>query len=387
MEGIRQPIVAYIYNRYGLISKKKRKDAVIEMRIAYNNKQKYLSTGIRVLPNEWQRGRIVNRPDAAILNRTLDKLMNDVRQVIYDMIDDGHIDIFTIPARLQEKKKRNMTFLEYFAEKAENRKHGISPIAQGRYDLVLRVLKEFGKILYFSDLTERNILDFDDFLKKKKCIKATSRFQNYHKFLKRFISEAQREGLMKYDPYNTVRLDHGDYDNSIDKCLTLEEVKEIQTTPMEERLERVRDLFVFHCYTCLSYNDLARFDIKKVEEVDGNKFYCGRRGKTKVRFTVPLLQPALDILKKYKNKLPIISNTKYNAYLKEVAKAAGIQKPLTTHWARHTGATILLNAGVPIEIVSKVCGHSSVKMTEKIYAKMMPKTVVEAVNKIEEKLL
>ena len=384
MEGIRQPVIAYIYNRYGKASATK--DAVIELRIAYNNKQKYLSTGIRLLPREWHRGRVVNRLDATILNKTLDKLMTEVRQVIYQMIDEGNIDIFAIPARLAAKQKKSMTFLDYYAEKAENRKHGISATAQGRYDLVLKTLEEFGKIVTFSDLTDKNIIAFDKFLIKK-GIKATSRFHNYHKYIKRFICEALRDGVLKHNPYDTVRLDKGDYDNSIEKCLTLDEVKKLQSVPMEERLGRVRDLFVFHCYTCLSYSDLAKFDAKKIEEIDGKKFYCGRREKTKVRFTIPMLQPALDILDKYNNKLPIISNVKYNAYLKEVAAAAGIEKHLTTHWARHTGATLLLNAGVPIEIVSKVCGHSNTQITQKIYAKLLSKTIVEEVTKREEKLL
>ena len=121
--------------------------------------------------------------------------------------------------------------------------------------------------------------------------------------------------------------------------------------------------------------------------MDGRKVYIGHRGKTKIEYTVPVLSPALEILEKYHGKLPMLSNVKYNAYLKEVVAAAGIDKPVTTHWARHTGATLLLNAGVPIEIVSKVCGHSTIKMTEKIYAKLLPRTVVEAVNEIENKLV
>lgn len=384
MEGIRQPVIAYIYNRYGNASATK--DAVIELRIAYNNRQKYLSTGIRLYPREWHRGRVVNRLDATVLNKTLDKLMTDVRQIIYEMIEEGSIDIFSIPSRLAAKKKKSMTFLDYYAEKAENRKHGICTIAQGRYDLVLKTLKEFGKITTFSDLTEKNVIAFDKYLIKK-GIMATSRFQNYHKYVKRFLVEALRDGLLKQNPYDTVRLDHGDFDMSIDKCLSLDEVRKLQAASMDDRLGKVRDLFLFQSYSCLAYTDLAKFDAKKIEEIDGKKFYSGRRGKTKVRFTVPLLPPALDILEKYKNKLPIISNVKYNAYLKEVAAAAGIEKHLTTHWARHTGATLLLNAGVPIEVVSKVCGHTNTQITQKIYAKMLSKTIVEEVTKREEKLL
>ncbi|MGM9697991.1 MAG: tyrosine-type recombinase/integrase [Prevotella sp.] len=386
MKGLRQPTITMVYDRChnGTPSH----HAVIELRIAYDNRQAYISSGIFVFPKEWShsRNQIVNRPDAIILNKTLELLIIKAREVIYEMMEEGNIDIFAVRRRVKEKQKKAMTFLEYYAEKAENRKHGISATAQGRYDLVLKTLQEFGKIVTFSDLTDKNIIALDKFLIKR-GIQATSRFHNYHKYVKRFIVEAQRDGQMKYNPYDTVKLDKGDYDNSIEKCLTLDEVKKLHGTPMEERLERVRDLFVFQCYSCLSYSDLAKFDAKKIEEIDGKKYYSGRRGKTKVRFTIPLLQPALEILEKYRKKLPIISNVKYNAYLKEVAEAAGIDKHLTTHWARHTGATLLLNAGVPIEVVSKVCGHSNTQITQKIYAKMLSKTIVEEVTKREEKLL
>ena len=76
------------------------------------------------------------------------------------------------------------------------------------------------------------------------------------------------------------------------------------------------------------------------------------------------------------------SNVKYNQYLKVVAQAAKIDKPVSTHWARHTGATILLNDGVPMQIVSKICGHSSTKITEQVYAKLLDETVVDAIKKI-----
>lgn len=396
MEGIRQPILRYIYNRYGKASPTR--DAVVELRIAYNNKQKYLSTGIRLFPKEWQRGRVVNRLDAAILNKTLDKLMNDVRQVIYEMIDDDQIDIFAIPAKLAAKRRKTMTFIEFYKEKAEIRKHGIGKIAQGRYDLVPRVLDEFGRITSFSDLTPNNIVAFDKFLTKK-GIQATSRWHNYHKYIRRFVVEAIKEGFLERDPYDGVRLDHGNYDHSIEKFLTVAELKQLKEAQMpEERLERVRDLFIFQAYTCLSYTDLAHFDKNRILVEDGKKVYHGHREKTNVRFTIPLLGPAVEILERYnglplslttKNKTSgkIISNAKYNKFLKEIAEPAGLSQHLTTHWARHTGATMLLNAGVQPEVIAVIGGWKDTKVLMKIYAKMREKTVIAAVNDVEHKIV
>lgn len=231
-------------------------------------------------------------------------------------------------------------------------------------------------------------MELDRYLKKKNDMKAKSRWNNYHRFLNSFILDAQKEGLLRINPYDRVKIEKGNDYDGIDKCLTPDGFQALKAAMMpDERLERVRDLFVFHAYTCLSYHDLRTFDSKKIREIEGKKVYIGHRRKTKIEYTVPLLSPALEILQKYNGKLPMLSNVKYNAYLKEVATAAGIHKPMTTHWARHTGATLLLNAGVPIEIVSKVCGHSTIKMTERIYARMLPKTVVKAVNEIEDKLI
>ena len=124
-----------------------------------------------------------------------------------------------------------------------------------------------------------------------------------------------------------------------------------------------------------------------MQEIDGTKIHVGKRGKTNIEFAKPMIAPALEVLEKYNGKLPLISNVRYNKYIKEACAVAGINKRVTTHWARHTGATLLLNAGVPIEVISKICGHSSIKMTEKIYAKMLPKTVINEVAKIEDKIV
>lgn len=113
--------------------------------------------------------------------------------------------------------------------------------------------------------------------------------------------------------------------------------------------------------------------------------YTGkRRGKTGVEFTFMLLRPALAVLKKYGGKLPLLSNVKYNQYLKVVAQTAGVDKPITTHWARHTGATMQLNAGVDMETVAKIFGHSSTRLTRSTYAKLLDDTVGREMEKAEK---
>ena len=398
MSVIRMPTVAFVYNRRHEANAKT--PAVVEIRVTYQWKVKYMSTGIRLLPKEWnsKTSQVTNRFDSIELNKTLEILRKDVLNVIYEMMEEKCIDIFAIPDRIKKKMKVKRTFLDYYAEKAVIRKHGIGKISQGRYDLVARVLKEYGKIVKFSDLTEKNIIDFDNYLKKN-GVQATSRWHNYHKFLKRFIGEAIKEGFLKRDPYDGVRLDHGNYDKSIEKFLTVEELKQIREAKMpNERLERVRDLFIFQCYTCLSYKDLERFDMNLITVENGIKIYYDHRKKTSVRLCFPLLGPALEVLERY-NGLPrsltkkgktsgkIISNQNYNEYLKEISEPAGLKHSLTTHWARHTGATMLLNAGVAPEVIAVIGGWKDTKVLMKIYAKMQEKTVIKAVSDIEDKIV
>jgi integrase len=170
--------------------------------------------------------------------------------------------------------------------------------------------------------------------------------------------------------------------------LTTEELKVVKEANMPtDCLAKVKDLFAFQTYTCLRYSDLARFNSNNITTINGIEVYKCVQKKTSKVATIPLLKPAMDILDKYRGFLPIISNVKYNEYLKIVAQASGINKPLSTHWARHTGATILLNEGVDMRIVSKICGHSSLKITEQVYAKLLDETVVKAIQDLEQNKL
>lgn len=376
----KQPQVTFIFNR--------RKNAsltvksAVEMRITYDYKQKYIATGIMLYINQWKKGKIVNCPDIIQISSTLDKMLTDVRQIILDMMDEGNIDIFSIPRRLSQKKK-NINFLDYCHQRFDIRKYGKASRSIDRYNLFLRVLKEWGGIRSFKDVNELNLIAFDNYLASKGICLYT-KWHNYHRHLNSVILDAINEGYMNKNPYKNICIDKGRDIKSLEKCLTPEEFHKLKIAKMPtESLEKVRDVFVFQTYTCMSYSDLREFDSKRIQEVKGMSVYVSSRVKTNKPFTIPLLSQALDILHKYNGELPIISNAKYNVYLKVVAQSSGIDKPLSTHWARHTGATLLLNEGIPMQIVSKICGHSSTKITEQVYAKLLDETVVDAIQDLD----
>ena len=374
------PQIAFVYDRYKKATSNKK--AVVEIRISHNYKQKYISTGIMLYPRQWKNGTIVNAPDMLQMSQTLDKMVSGIRQVILDMVNEGSIDIYSIPQRLSSLTS-TITFLEYCKQRMAIKKYDKTKGTIRRYDTFIKHFDKWNGIRTFSDINEENIIRYDNYMKKE-GMKAVSRWGNYHKFLNLFIIDAIKDGHIAKNPYKWVNIDRGRSSTGIERYLTPEEFRKIKTVNLPTKsLERVRDVFVFQTYTCLSYSDLRDFDYRMVQEVKGVNVYVGTRLKTNITFTIPLLSPALDILYRYEGKLPIISNVKYNEYLKIVAQAAGIDKPISSHWARHTGATLLLNEGVPINIVSKICGHSSTKITERVYAKLLDETVVDALQGID----
>lgn len=374
------PQLHLIYNRYKKASATQK--AVIELRITYDYKQKYISTGIWLYPNQWKKGKIINCPDVVQISQTLDKLLIDVRQVIYEMMSEGTIDIFSIPERIKKKRQGSISFIQYCNQRAEIRKYGKKKDSQKRYDRFIRRLTAWGKIKEFDDINDKNIINYDKYLDSM-GMRPYSKWNNYHRFLNSFILDAIDDGHLKRNPYKWLNIDKQKNSLGIDKCLTPDEFRRLKNATMiTASLERVKDLFVFQTYTCLSYSDLRAFDEDNIHTINGSKVYIMYRKKTNKKGTIPLLPPALKILRKYMGRLPIISNVKYNEYLKAVAMAAGIDKPISSHWARHTGATLLLNEGVDLKVVSKICGHSSTRITEQVYAKLLDKTVIDAVQDV-----
>lgn len=190
-------------------------------------------------------------------------------------------------------------------------------------------------------------------------------------------------GRMKINPFSGIKLRKGE--KSI-QFLSEEEVEKIRTTDFHnESLNRVRDLFVFQAASGLSYTDMAKLvptDFQVTE--DGQYYIHDKRNKTGVFYTAVILEQGVEILKKYHFKLPILSNHKMNVYLKTIRDLCGIDKPIFSHVARHTYATRCLNRGIRLEVVAKLLGHSTTRITQH-YAKLLKDNIINEVKDAFEK--
>lgn len=219
---------------------------------------------------------------------------------------------------------------------------------------------------------------------------ATKFLQN----LKRITCISMRSGWLMKDPFVGVNLSIKEVDRPY---LTMEEIQKlIDYDSKIERLKRVRDIFIFSCYTGLAYIDVKKL---KKSEVEGNDeigyWIRTRRQKTDARANIPLLEIAMDIINNYCRLdllmpedpiLPVLSNQKVNAYLKELADLCGIHKELTFHVARHSFATTLtMTNGVPMETVSKMLGHKNIKSTQH-YARIVDQKVGDDMKLLAAKL-
>ncbi len=377
------PNLTYVFDRKGQASKTK--PGTVELRICFRKVRKYISSGVKVFPKEWSNGSVVGRKDWKELNAQLQIMHKKCMEIVTRMMDEGCLDLNAVPGILKAEITQQETFIDYAKEVAERRYRTISKGTREHYELLFRFLVKWKGLTYFSDITERTILRMDDELRRM-GLKECSRW-NYHKLVKSFIIAAVEDGLVKRNPYARLDIHRGNEDG-LTRFLTPEEFHRFESCIIpSESLRKVRDVFVFQTYTMMAYSDLAEFDYKKCVKADGQLIYKAKRQKTGQEFVVVIMKPALAILQKYDYQLPIISNVKYNAYLKLAVMYAKIDKPVTTHWARHTGATMLLNEGnVPMHIVQHILGHSTIRETEKTYAKVLDKSIVESMVNYQAKL-
>ena len=193
-------------------------------------------------------------------------------------------------------------------------------------------------------------------------------------FFKRIVIIARNNGWIHADPFINYKIRISKVDRGY---LTQDEIERIMAKKFMPRLEHIKDIFIFSCFCGLAYIDVKNLRENNIRtSFDGKLWIIGKREKTGVTFNIPLLDVPKMILEKYKGTLrngymlPVLSNQKMNAYLKEIGDVCGINKPLTFHLARHTFATLTLSKGVSIESVSKMLGHTNIQTTQ-IYARIV----------------
>ncbi len=247
--------------------------------------------------------------------------------------------------------------------------------------------------IFLSELSYKFIIDFERFLRHQKSMSNNTVMKHIER-LRKLINLAYKMEWIDKDPFIKFK---AKYIRKERTFLTLEELQTIENKEFSiPRLQLIKDLFVFSCYTGLSYGDVMSLTNDNIcIGIDRKQWIYSQRQKTSIPVKIPLLSRALEIIAKYKehpnaiNKntlFPTISNQKLNSYLKEIADVCEIKKNLTFHIARHTFATtITLSNGVPIETVSKLLGHSKITTTQ-IYAKVIERKVSQDMILLEKRI-
>lgn len=376
---MKYPSLRFVFDRKHVATKKKR--GLVQLEVLSEGKRKWIGTGVKLYSDQWNdRKKVINSTEMLQLNQRLDEMMRVIQDWINELIKRKEAFEFEKLDTFLKYVNHSENYIE-FLERRINERNDISESTRKSHRVLISSLKEFGGITYMSDLTVQNIKLYDNWLHGKGYSQPT--IHNYHKRNKVYIHEAMAMGFLKDYPYSAVVVKRGKSKNR--KFLYQEELDKIRNAIIPtESIRRVRDLFVFQSFTGLSYADLAKFNFKRdVILHDGKYIINDVRVKTEENYYIVLLSPALEILERYNFELPIISNAQYNLRLKLVADYAGLDKNLTTHMARHTFATLALTKGVQLKVVSKMLGHSSIKVTEE-YAAILNEDVNKGYEVFEE---
>lgn len=361
----------------------------IEMTICVKGRRRYVSTGRNAKLSDFSPKRQMVRGDKE-LNDFLKALKSRVYAIETTLMNKGvYVSIETVLDILRNgEEEKTITFLQVFDIHIENIKKKVkhkvvTSTTLDKYKVTRGYIVRYMK----SELKKDDILMKD---------MSPSFVENLYSYLLSYMSHntaiqkmkqvksilrfAVDERYVKVSPFKIVLKK----EKKEVTPLTVEEVNLIRNKEIGiDRLAKIRDLFVFECYTGLAFSDLSSLEEKDFHiDESGNKWIIKKRHKTDVVATIPLLPIALEILEKYDYRLPCLSNVKYNAYLKELGDICGIKKKLHSHLARHTWATILLNAGMDMVSVSKCLGHANSKITESTYAKVLPDKLFEKVKAV-----
>ncbi len=380
---------------------------VINVRITVDNKRTELATRFRVLPRQWnqkQQNVIGDTESAKEINQQLSITRADIlkhydRMLALDKIITAEL-IKNEYLGIREKQKTLKELLDFyhsrFKEKVLIGKKSANTLKciNTSNDKIKAFIKYRFKVsdMNLSEIRLSFITELEHYLVTKDKLSNNSAMKYIHTF-KRIIKFAVDQEWLEKSPVSQFRCT---YHPPQRERLTMEEIMKLYNKDLSTRLAEVRDVFVFCCFTGFGYIDLYKLTPENiVTGIDGGKWIAKDREKTGTDERVPLLPIPLEILDRYKNDLycrekgcllPVNTNQCYNAYLKEIATICEVNKYLTTHIARHTFATtVTLENDVPIETVSQMLGHRSIKTTQ-LYAKVTQKKVSNNMKALKDKL-
>lgn len=348
----------------------------------------------------WHSGRATGKSVAAReINRQLDEIRASALHIYQEQsairegvtADDVKSLLLGMASGQQTVMSYFRTFIKNFEKRVGvNRVEGSLRAYKYAYMHVEKFLNEKYKLtdLPFTAL-DRSFIEKYDLHLRTDCHLALSSIVNLTTSFRTIVNEAVADGILTFNPFWGYEPERPQWKQ---KYLTAEELELIMTTPLHNaRLYIIRDLFLFSCYTGISYGDmclLTKDDL--VTDENGTLWIRTSRKKTKVEYEVPLLEVPLHILNKYRDVepngklLPMYCNSDVNKYLKTIAAKCGINRRIVFHKARHNfGTHMTLSLGVPIETVSKMMGHTSITTTQ-IYAHVTDKKVDEDMRRLRE---
>ena len=383
--------ILYIINTHKINSKG---FCAITCRLTYLKVRKQFSTGQFVNPKNWNsKKQLVEppEPDSELTNTQLGLIRTKLNQAfLFLQVNEVEFDVNDIHLQYKGKPlKKDYGVVEVYNLYLTriNKLIGID-IKQVTYDKYVesgRHLKSFIKYKFksndikFKALRSSFVTHYEYFLKTEKKFQQSTSNKAIQRF-RRVIKYALSEDYLAKDPFIMYK------PKTVKKkilFLSPEELQKLEQTYFEiNRIQQIKDMFVFCCYTGLGFSEMS--DLKKyniVTEFDGNLWIHVLRNKTNGFYKVPLLPKAKEIMEVYINEesdyvFPRMSNPKFNAYLKEIANVVGIEFNLTHHIARKTFATtVLMYNNVPIEVVSKLLGHSKIQTTQDSYGEVIQKRI------------
>jgi len=382
-------------------------EAPICMRITVNGVRKEIGTKNYCEPARWnnqaQRAKGTNEKTRT-LNAYLDTLARKVQDARQKVLETNKIItaemIMNVVNGQEEKPHMLLEVFQYHNERiAALANKEYAPATVKRYATTLEHTRSFiawkyGQIdIEIKSLSFDFVSEFEFWLKSVRNCNHNSAIK-YIGNMRKIVNYCMKTGWLSKDPFFGFKMAKKEV---VREYLSEDELTSLANKKFNiDRLGQVRDIFLFSCYTGLAFIDVFQLTPASIAKgVDGKQWIFTSRQKTDTLTRIPILPQAQEILNQYKDHprcinerkvVPILSNQKMNAYLKEIADLCGITKTLTFHIARHTFATtVTLNNNVPIESVSKMLGHKSIKITQH-YAKIMDKKVSEDMQALSARL-